>query len=122
MYGKNIRPSAKRAVKKYHSVNRDDQIARPRRAQIFSLFIFLFYRECGSMPEANVLRVASSLLSEANYSSDKCAGFGTYGVGSISNRPWILLIHEYAIRRVRRRQGFPIRGFILNSPLFWQLS
>ena len=33
MYAKRTRPSAKREVQKKRSVKRDDQIARPRRAQ-----------------------------------------------------------------------------------------
>ena len=33
MYAKSIRPSAKREVQKERSAQRDDQIARPRRAQ-----------------------------------------------------------------------------------------
>ena len=34
MYAKSTRPSAKRKVQKERSAKRDDQIARPRRAQI----------------------------------------------------------------------------------------
>ena len=33
MYAKSIRPNAKREVQKERSAKRDDQIARPRRAQ-----------------------------------------------------------------------------------------
>ena len=33
MYAKNIRPSAKREIQTERSAKRDDQIARPRRAQ-----------------------------------------------------------------------------------------
>ena len=33
MYAKNTRPSAKREVQKERTAKRDDQIARPRRAQ-----------------------------------------------------------------------------------------
>ena len=33
MYAKSTRPSAKRDVQKFRSAKRDDQIARPRRAQ-----------------------------------------------------------------------------------------
>ena len=33
MYAKNTRPSAKREVQKDQNAQRDDQIARPRRAQ-----------------------------------------------------------------------------------------
>ena len=35
MYAKNTRPSAKREVQKERSAKRDDQIACPRRVQIF---------------------------------------------------------------------------------------
>ena len=49
MYAKSTRPSAKREVQKERSAQRDDQIARPRRAQMmrdvfsevqYTLFIF----------------------------------------------------------------------------------
>ena len=46
MYVKSTRPSAKREVQKERSAKRDDQIARPRRAQTCELRVKRAMRMC----------------------------------------------------------------------------